>query len=383
MQTRPLWMVLGVFCCATLLPASAAEATNTASLSATLTLTDGSQVRGTPELRELPLQTSYAAMVVPLEKIRDIAFATNPAAAVTVTLVNGDRLSATCTLKEVKLAALFGKISVPMSVLKRMAVSARASGTLPREGLVLWYDFHHFDGSEVLDMSDREHHGKLFSGARIIDDAERGQVLSLDGQAAHVRVPGSPDFHFTNFTAVVWLKRSSWDIPHEDPQPIFCTGTPTGREGGILLGLGEGPQLGWTFRPFSDLAAPGWNADLDFEANDTSWHQLALTMYFEDGRCLMRAYKDGSLLKEVTATSAVPAYRNQMLYIGINYDSPAAERGMNYSRQFKGCFSDYMVFDRALSAAEIAALFGAPLSPTTKPTSMPVPQNSRRPSVVE
>jgi hypothetical protein len=68
-----------------------------------LELTDGSRVVGTPQIATLPLQTDFAKVDVPLERVRSVKFAADHATA-SVTLANGDRLQGRLALAPLALA---------------------------------------------------------------------------------------------------------------------------------------------------------------------------------------------------------------------------------------------------------------------------------------
>lgn len=82
-----------------------------ASLRLALDLSDGSRVVGVPAVNSVPVQTSLAALDVPLNVIRDIKFAEDHRHAV-LTLRNGDVVKGELKPEPIQLETLFGKISV-------------------------------------------------------------------------------------------------------------------------------------------------------------------------------------------------------------------------------------------------------------------------------
>jgi len=215
-------------------------------------------------------------------------------------------------------------------------------------------------GPEVTDASEHGHTGKLFHGARIVaDEGRRRDVLELDGRGAHIRVPGSPDFCLTNTTLTVWLKPTRWNCQPDAPQTILSTVAPDGTDGGIQYHLGGEHLVGWECRYTDPGNALKCAFELDF-STDTEWHFLALTSAFSDGNYITCFYCDGKLLKrDEQAASGIFAYNGQVLYLGINYGSPAAGLGQNYRREYQGRMDDLMLFNRALSEQKIAALYNA------------------------
>ena len=325
----------------------------------TLALSDGSKVIGRPDLAALPLQTEFAKMEIPLARIATVKFATGATNAA-VTLVNGDKVSAVPGVAELLLTTLFGKVAIPLKAVTVLSVSGGGTSAAPREGLILWFPFDGVEGPEVADASGQGHAGRLFNGARIVaDEGRRRDVLELDGGGAHVRVPGAPDFCLTNVTMAVWLKPSQWHCQPNSAQIVLSNLTPDGSEGGLQFQIGGDHLLGWDCRyadPSLSLSCP---IELDF-SNDTEWHFLAVTSDLQDGNYITHSYCDGKLLKrDEQAAHGVFAYQGQVLYLGINYDSPAAGLGRDYRREYQGRMDGLMLFNRALSEPEVAALYHA------------------------
>lgn len=316
----------------------------------TLLLNDGSKIIGEPALAALPLRTDYTQMDLPLVKLS--AGATNAV----VSLANGDKLSAVPGLTELKLTTLYGKVVVPLKLIASLAVSAGGVAVTPREGLVLWFPFDGMPGAEVADASGHEHGGKLMAGARVVaDEGRRRDVLELDGRGAHIRVPGSPDFCLTNLTFAVWLKPAEWSCEPNAPHVILSTVSLSSFDGWEFF-IG-GPHLFcWHTRlpeERKELATP---VELAFD-NDEAWHFLACTFYYTDGHYTVTTFCDGQQVKQEEHVASPMGYSGQEMHIGINYDSPAAGQGRDFRREFQGRMDDLMLFNRALSEPEIAALF--------------------------
>ncbi len=339
------------------LAAAAAPATNLP-LRVTATLSDGSKLIGEPALKALPLRTDYTRLELPLDKITTLKFSpqTNTVA---LALANGDKLSATLDLAELRLTTLVGKVSLPLKLLTALTVNpGGAAAAVAPEGLVLWYRFEGAQGADLADASGREHTGKLFHGARVVsDEGRRREVLELDGRGAHVRVPGSPDFAVTNATLIVWLKPAQWSFSSGNVPTVLSSLTPNGSAGGIQFHLGGNRTCAWV----GCLANQDRNFSSDFELpvfTENEWHCLAVTCNLQGAQYRVTFFLDGQPAKEGDHTvSGGLGYSGQPFYIGINYDSPAAEQGRNYRREYGGRMDDLMLFNRALSADEIAALY--------------------------
>ena len=350
------WGVIGAFAFGGVLHA---EEIASESLRLTMTLSDVSKVIGQTVLAELTLHTAYSKMEIPLARNSAAKFSAGATNA-TVTLVNGDKLSAVPGITELRLTTLFGKVTIPLKLVTGLAVSAGGTAASPRDGLVLWFPFDGTQGADVADASEHGHTGKLFAGARIVaDEGRRRDVLELDGRGAHVRVPGSPDFALTNATLAVWLKPTRWTCQPNAPQSILSSLAPTGTDGGIQFHIGDDHLVSWDCRYVDQSQSLSCSFELEF-TDDTAWHFLAVTSAFRDGKYLTCSYCDGKLLaRDEQHAPGLLAYNGQILYLGINYDSPAAELGRTYRREFKGRMDDLMLFNRALSAEEMAALYNA------------------------
>ncbi|MCX7006917.1 MAG: hypothetical protein NTY53_06660 [Kiritimatiellaeota bacterium] len=240
----------------------------------TLTLSDGSKVIGEPTLTALPLQTDYSKMEIPLAKISSLKFTAGATNAV-VTLANGDKLSAVPGIAELRLTTLFGKVTIPLKLVTGFTVSAGGAAAVPHDGLILWFPFDGVQGAEVTDASEHGHTGKLFAGARIVaDEGRRRDVLELDGNGAHIRVPGSPDFALTNLTFAVWLKPAGWSCQPNAPHVMLSTVSLDSFDGWEFF-IGGPHQICWHCRLPEERKELTNAVDVSFE-NDADWHFCAL-----------------------------------------------------------------------------------------------------------
>ena len=323
-------------------------AAKVAPLRITLALSDGSKVIGLPELAALSLQTDYSKMEIPLAKIAAVKFdggATNAA----VTLTNGDKLSAVPGIAELRLTTVFGKVTIPLKMVTGLTVSAGGTDPLLREGLILWFPFDGAPGPEATDASGHGHNGKLVAGARIVaDEGRRRDVLELDGRGAHIRVPGSPDFCLTNATFSVWLKPAEWTCRPNAANIMLSTLSRDSFDGWEYF-IGGPNLIVWHCRLPDEHKQLNIESPLEFE-NEADWHFLAVTFVFQDGHYTVTTSCDGKPAHQEIHPASVMGYSGQLMQIGANYD-PA--------RGYKGRMDDLMLFDRALSEQDIAALYNA------------------------
>ena len=76
-------------------------------------LVDGSRVMGTPKVKSIHLQTSYAEMDIPLKKITKIHIQDDHKTA-SIHLQNGDKIKGVLDLKALELKTIFGDVSVAL-----------------------------------------------------------------------------------------------------------------------------------------------------------------------------------------------------------------------------------------------------------------------------
>jgi hypothetical protein len=94
----------------------------------TLELLDGSRVIGVPTIRTVPVETPYAKINVPLERILSIRINEKQKTAA-FELQNGDRLNGTIDLGPIELETVFGKASIATELIRSIGVAS--SGALP------------------------------------------------------------------------------------------------------------------------------------------------------------------------------------------------------------------------------------------------------------
>ncbi|MBT7067994.1 MAG: hypothetical protein HN919_16975 [Verrucomicrobia bacterium] len=92
-------------------------------------LVDGSRVIGVPTITSIPVQTSYAKMDVPLEKIMNIHIHDDHEMA-SIDLQNGDKLKGVLNLGPIKLETVFGWVSIGIEHMRECHVTV-AGGVLP------------------------------------------------------------------------------------------------------------------------------------------------------------------------------------------------------------------------------------------------------------
>ena len=182
------------------------------------------------------------------------------------------------------------------------------------------------------------HHGTL-NNATIVTDAERGPVLSLDGDGDFVEVSGAygdPQ----DVTLSTWVNVSAIDSG-----------------GGTYFELGSGVGI-WT-APFGT-----YNMGVQVYANDgtsfqttgttenivgTGWRHLAMT--HSSSTNTLALYLDGDLVGSLTTTGPIDYGASPSTFIGSH---------ATLNRDVTGMMDDAQVYSRALSADEIAVIASQP-----------------------
>ncbi|MFK7896673.1 MAG: LamG-like jellyroll fold domain-containing protein, partial [Myxococcota bacterium] len=161
-------------------------------------------------------------------------------------------------------------------------------------------------------------------------DAERGDVLSLDGSGHYVEIPGM----FSNPTDVTL---SAWINPNlGSDQEVISLGD------NIALRVNTTGTLSALY-----YGASGINWLTTSETLSVGWSHIALT--FDDAGDSFRLYIDGIQVNSSVETESIVYGRGTETTIGYH--------GFNESAfAFDGLIDDARIYDRALSAAEITAI---------------------------
>jgi len=97
---------------------------------ATLELTDGSRLVGTPLAPALSVKLDYAQVAVPLARIRQCEVRHQEEDAV-VTLLNGDQMTGTLDMDKFPLDTILGKLTPAFDLITRLTFTACRAGALP------------------------------------------------------------------------------------------------------------------------------------------------------------------------------------------------------------------------------------------------------------
>lgn len=247
-------------------------------------------------------------------------------------------------LSKVMIVLVFSTVFLSLSI----GVNAQPACVTPPSGLVGWWPG---DGNadDIWDGNS----GTMMNGATFAP-GKVGQAFSLDGVNDHVSIPYDPSFNLSSFTLEAWVKFTQNDTlariisrPSDgNPTDGFSFFTLSNTWGKISGGVqGEG-------QVYSVSVSTG-----AFTFADDNWHMASFVRDVVANE--IRIYVDGVLYMSYPDSSPGDMDHNfQGIIIG-SYDG-----GKDF---FEGLVDEVEIYNRALSAAEIQAIFNAGSAGKCKP----------------
>jgi hypothetical protein len=215
-------------------------------------------------------------------------------------------------------------------------------------GLVAYFPFN----DAPTDASGNGHHATLFNGASIVTNGKFGGAIQLDGVNDYARVAASDAFRMTNFTLSAWV---SFDRLPAPAMPILSTMTGTLGNGGMQMDLISDRRFYMEFRSSTQFHN-AYVSNGVFSAEDTNrWRMVTSTCSWSNGQARARMYLDGYPIGAYEAASDPMAYNNQVMYIGVQYDSQAL--GGGFVREYDGKIDEIRIYNRALTDSEVLSLY--------------------------
>jgi hypothetical protein len=211
---------------------------------------------------------------------------------------------------------------------------------------VLHFDFDHSEsGGVITDQTGHNNNGRAF-GAKWTSTGKQGGAYEFTSSNSYIQVTNTPSLNVTQATFAVWFKTSRSDS--------------TGRyifdkllDGGYALSIaGESKDKDGKNNGKLCAGVNGHCCLSDGVVTDGVWHHGAATF---DGENL-KLYVDGQLQKQVVAWhGAIEANTNDLI-IGMNRSNPIPqEKGQS----FEGAIDEAMIFNHALSDAEIKVVIAS------------------------
>lgn len=306
----------------------------------TLSLRDGSTVVGLTEIERLALKTEFGDAAIPIEQL--LAVQIDSRGRAQFQFRNEDRLTGRFDAKRIKLQSSLGELDIALSNITRIGIALLRKGGagVATEGLVLHYSFDRGTGETVEDLSGNGNHGKI-AGARWAPDERYGQVLEFDGQRAmaHVRVPASPSLrldHALTLAARYKTRSSAEQLLVMWYEGIHLMINCHSGKWGVN---GTGANL-----VENDATDSGRGVINTSDPTINEWHHLAVTYDRDTGKAAV--FVDGRISRERHVGSFRPA-TDQDVILGVLMTSPHV--------RFDGRIADIQIYNRALSADEVAA----------------------------
>ncbi len=171
-------------------------------------------------------------------------------------------------------------------------------------------------------------------GATGVSDALRGNVVALDGSSnSNLQVSGlfgTP----SNVTLAAWVNLTAADLSGAE---VISLGD------SVLLRLDAGGALLGGYYNGSTWVGTTYNTVLA----GTGWHHVAFS--FDDTANTSALYLDGALVSQLSTTDSISYTKGLTTFIGSHGDGQA-----NFN--FNGLIDEARIYNRALSATEIATL---------------------------
>ena len=207
--------------------------------------------------------------------------------------------------------------------------------------LIAHWTFDDCVGNTVVDSSGNGLNGQLTGNAQIINDPERGKVLSLDGKASYVDCGDDWKFDISGaITVSAWLKINKFDTRWH---AIVTKGATSWRLQRFIDS--ESIEFGCTGisnQPWGHLGGVA-------NVNDGQWHHI-VGVY--DSREIS-LFVDGRLDVSEKATGHIVVNQSPV-YIGSN---AAYNRASPYGGDWNGLLDDVRIYSYALRADEIEKLY--------------------------
>lgn len=212
-----------------------------------------------------------------------------------------------------------------------------------RKSLVLFYDFKgQSQGTRVVDRSGHGNDG-IPVNVEVFED--EGRVAAKFGLTnSYVTVPNTDSLNPGRITLSAWIKTSFTDRVW---RRIFDKGN---RKGYDLTMCGD--FRGVSYRGQICIEPGETYAHSDVHVADGNWHHVVGT--FDGHRALV--YVDGNNVGEIGKWTGDLRSTQYDLTIGANRSNPDEAYG-EVGASFNGLMADVMIFNRALTNNEIAALY--------------------------
>jgi len=231
-------------------------------------------------------------------------------------------------------------VRIAAGLLLAFATEKNTSAADFPQGLILHFNFDQAEsGGVVTDRSGRSNNGRVF-GAKWTSAGKQVGAYEFAATNSYIQVINTPSLNATQATFAAWFKTSRSDAA-----------------GRYILDklVDEGYALSIAGEKNKGKLCAGINGCYclsDSVVTDGAWHHGAATF---DGENL-KLYVDGQLQKQVVPWRGEIAANTNDLTIGMNRSNPAPQEK---DRSFDGAIDEVMIFNHALSAAEVKAVIAS------------------------
>lgn len=212
-------------------------------------------------------------------------------------------------------------------------------------GLVGYWSFDEGTSTRATDFSGNGNHGTLGAGSAAPTwvSGKRGKALNFDGSNDDVTIldSSSLDIATSDVTVVAWIKLNNISATTQITTKIQGGGGP-----GYEMRINSSGTLDCFIRDGTN------NADCTndgYAIDDAAWHHVVV-VFDRDGSAIR--YVDGTPNGSATSISAVSGSVTNAINLTIGQDG-------GDGRVFNGAIDDVRIYSRALSAGEIAKLYGS------------------------
>jgi Concanavalin A-like lectin/glucanases superfamily/Chitobiase/beta-hexosaminidase C-terminal domain/Viral BACON domain len=212
-------------------------------------------------------------------------------------------------------------------------------------GLIGYWQFDDaVSTGRAIDQSGNHLDGGLSGGIASVAGVVN-QALSFDGRSGYVRLPDDSYTDLTgNLTLALWVKT----LNNSRSEALISRYAAGGAETGYLLRTDAQGQLEVRIGGFNGPSGPVNLVDTGKPINDGQWHHAVAVITLGHG---VDFYVDGTFSS------------TQLLNITSHGGASALQFGLNpwnpYGTYFTGSLDDVRIFNRVISAAEVATLFAA------------------------
>lgn len=228
-------------------------------------------------------------------------------------------------------------LAVPM--LMFVGQAAAQTCVQPPSGMVSWWDADSVSGTTAFDLQDGND-GTLLNGVSIVPGIV-GDAFSFDGVDDYVLIPSSSGDNLditSSFTLDAWINYDG-DLT----KPFYPRIVEKSFATSYFFGLyyRDTSRLSLWINSTSFIAAPG-------SVSHGQLHHVAAV--FDDAANTVNLYVDGSSVHSASYSGSIPGSSNDVL-LGKYWADTGGE--------FSGLIDEVEIFNRALSAAEIQAIYNA------------------------